>query len=109
MSRSYKKTYQVVRPSYGPYRLYAKRSANKKVRRAKDVPNGKAYRKLFCTWEIYDYSWWHTPKESMRRYRERLMFWESWARGKYAQKYAAHCREELEKGEDGIRNEMRRK
>lgn len=60
---------------------WGKRYCNKKVRKAKDIPNGKAYRKLTEPWDfIYDYScsetweeykhwcecprWWREPIEA---------------------------------------------
>ena len=54
MSRSYREPYWV--DGYGSKckRDY-KRYASKAVRRAKEVPNGKAYRKFFDPWKITDY------------------------------------------------------
>jgi hypothetical protein len=56
MSRSYYKY-----PSFssdGPnHRRYAKRQANKKVRRTKNIPNGCAYRKVYNPWNIVDFRW----------------------------------------------------
>ena len=34
---------------------HMKRFANKTVRHTKDIPNGMAYKKLFCSWDICDY------------------------------------------------------
>lgn len=54
MSRSYKK-YPFVKDRDSA--KWGKRYCNKKVRRTKDVPNGKAYRKLTEPWDfIYDFS-----------------------------------------------------
>ena len=54
MSRSYKKTPFVKDKQSSKW---GKRYCNKRVRKAKDVPNGKAYRKLTEPWDfIYDYS-----------------------------------------------------
>jgi len=35
-------------------KVFQKKEANHKVRRTKDVPNGKAYRKLYNPWKICD-------------------------------------------------------
>jgi hypothetical protein len=53
MSRSYKKN-----PVYKENSKNAKRSANKKVRQYKDgIANGKSYRRIYWTGDIYEYSW----------------------------------------------------
>lgn len=54
MSRSYKKVPIIkIAPKDG---TEEKKFANKKVRRCKEtIPNGKAYRKLFQSWDIHDY------------------------------------------------------
>ena len=61
MSRSYKRT-----PIYTDYSRkttkYFKRQASHKIRRSTDVPDGRAYRKFYCSWYIHDrISYW--PKE----------------------------------------------
>lgn len=65
MSRSYKK--QPYTKDGGPTRVkFAKRKANKKVRRTNDVPSGKSYRRVFEPYDIHDYInyWpWHEAKE----------------------------------------------
>lgn len=54
MSRSVKK-HPVVTDGRGGQK-WPKRQANKKVRRyKKGLSDGKAYKKLFCSWEIHDY------------------------------------------------------
>lgn len=53
MSRSYRKTPIVKDNKNG--RKFAKRQANKRVRRNEDVPNGKQYRKYYNPWDIYDW------------------------------------------------------
>jgi len=51
MSRSFKKT-----PGWCDRNPHAKRQANKLVRRFKEkIPNGRAYRRLYCSWNICDY------------------------------------------------------
>ena len=32
-----------------------KRFSNKTIRREEDIPNGKAYKKYYCSWNIHDY------------------------------------------------------
>ena len=51
MSRSWKKVWGFVDRS-----PTAKKYANKKVRRTQDVPNGKAYKKLYDSYNICDYA-----------------------------------------------------
>jgi hypothetical protein len=40
----------------------SKRIANRKVRRIPDVPNGKAYRKVYCSWNICDWRFRWNPE-----------------------------------------------
>ena len=66
MSRSYKK-----HPFYtdGSPRTTKemKKVANSKVRHTEDVPNGKKYKKIFCSYDIHDWitrwSWKEAKKE----------------------------------------------
>jgi hypothetical protein len=51
MSRSFKKL-SICKNQ----RTYAKKLANKKVRRTKDIPDNKGYKKVFCSWDICDFS-----------------------------------------------------
>ena len=51
MSRSHRKVY-----GYCDRNPYAKRLANKRVRRTKHLPNGKLYKKVFDSWDICDYT-----------------------------------------------------
>lgn len=53
MSRSYKRT-PIVKDN-PKARKFFKRRANKKVRRTPDIPNGRAYRKVYDSWSIYDF------------------------------------------------------
>ena len=58
MSRSYKKFPQ-VRVYYGKSGKYARNQANKKIRKLPvdyDIPNGRAFKKLYETCEIWDYA-----------------------------------------------------
>ncbi len=61
MSRSYKK-HPRVKDSASKN---MKRFANKKVRRTKEVPSGKAYKKLFESWDISDWNWRWTRQEAI--------------------------------------------
>lgn len=53
MSRSRKKI--ACTKDSGKGKTWAKRQANKKVRRTEGIPNGKQYRKVFCSWDIFDW------------------------------------------------------
>lgn len=51
MSRSYKKV-----PCYKDYNRGMKQRANRYLRRSYlDIPSGRAYKKLFCSYDICDY------------------------------------------------------
>jgi len=54
MSRSYRKPY-IVCGNGTKYKQYAKKEANRLIRRTRNVPDGKAYRKFFDSWNIDDY------------------------------------------------------
>lgn len=64
MSRSFKKGNWVKDPN----NKYMKRFANKKVRNSKDVPSGKAYKKVFSSYDISDYKWMWTKKDAIYEY-----------------------------------------
>ena len=66
MSRSYKHT-DFVKDSN---KKFMKRFANKKVRHSKNVPNGGAYKKVFCSWEISDFKWRWTREEAIEEWYE---------------------------------------
>ncbi len=51
MSRSYKK-YCVSKDKNSQF---GKHQASKTVRRFKNIPNGNAYKKYYCSWNICDY------------------------------------------------------
>lgn len=85
MSRSYKKT-PIVKDNAGG-RKHAKRQANKKVRRTKCLSSGKQYRKVYNTWDIYDYVSYCTLEEFLN-YRHLWSFYQTeeemtqaWRRG----------------------------
>jgi hypothetical protein len=53
MSRSYKKIPMTT--DHGKYTYIDKRMANKKVRHTKDIPDGGAFKKVFCSYDICDW------------------------------------------------------
>lgn len=56
MSRSTKKPY------YKDRNPGTKTDANRKVRKSKELPSGKTYKKVYCSYNISDYSF-HAPKD----------------------------------------------
>ena len=62
MSRSRKKPYVSDYSRKGTRK--SKRSASKVVRRyMNELPNGRGYKKIYCSWDIFDYcSFWDDPK-----------------------------------------------
>ena len=57
MCRSYKHRKSTVVHVKDRNSKFGKQQASSKVRRAADVPNGKQYRKFYCSWDICDYEW----------------------------------------------------
>ena len=55
MSRSYRKPWITDGYKGSNCRQFYKRCANRKIRRSKDVPNGRAFKKFYETWDICDY------------------------------------------------------
>ena len=94
MSRSYKKF--IVSKDY--QEKFYKRQANKAVRRVKDIPNGKRYRRYYCSWYICDWRftdrfytaeqfrrrWFADPefRGNSRHWREAYRYWLRWYRMK---------------------------
>ena len=66
MSRSYKK--HPYCSDYWTYKKFAKRNSNKKVRKTKDIANGKEYKKYFDTWFVSDGTSYCTKREAKRWY-----------------------------------------
>ena len=63
MSRS-KKKYPGVSDYSSSYTPWSKRQASKKVRRYfKSLTNGNLYKRVYPTWDIFDYRclWWDSP------------------------------------------------
>lgn len=70
MSRSYKKN-PIVKD--GRSGKVGKRFANKKVRRYKgEIANGKAYKRLYESWDIHDYAFRETYQEHKQRFESDL-------------------------------------
>lgn len=72
MSRSYKRAPvckdQATR--------FAKRLASKAVRRYKDaLPNGKHYRKVFCSWNICDFRFYEPLQKAIRDWEKSPYVW----------------------------------
>ena len=83
MSRSYKKNPISNDGSAGTTKGQ-KRFANKKVRRTsfEDLPLvGRAYRKVFCSYDIHDYAFRQTWQEALDYYRH-----DEWLQKKYTEK-----------------------
>jgi len=84
MSRSYKK-HEVCKQQNTKD---MKQMANRHVRRnMTDLPlKGKAYKKLFESWDICDYKWIWTKEDAIREWNEAHS-----PSNKYRYKYAASC------------------
>ena len=63
MSRSRRKPYCNESYKGSRHKQFAKRVANKKIRNSNDVPNGKSYRKFYCSWNINDYYFYQSPRD----------------------------------------------
>ena len=69
MSRSYKK-HPIYTDQWAGKKL-GKKWANRKCRKHKDdIANGKQYRKLYESWNIYDYQSYWTEQEARQWFRE---------------------------------------
>jgi hypothetical protein len=73
MSRSYKKHPFVKDPA----NKFMKRYANKKVRRTPNIPNGKAYKKVFESWDISDWRWWWNEQNAIDDYYDDNLWYKS--------------------------------
>ncbi len=73
MSRSYKKV-----GGYKDSCKGMKRFANKKVRHTKNIPSGKAYKKLFCSYSISDYSFLYFSMNEIKRHIKKMGDWTYW-------------------------------
>jgi hypothetical protein len=77
MSRSYQKTAGWT--DKWRTKNFIKRYANKKVRKTKDIPNGKAFKKLYESYDICDYKFlFYSKKEVLenckRIYTEKRIY-----------------------------------
>lgn len=67
MSRSRKK-YPIVTDYSKNYTSFAKRQANKKVRKySKTLSKGSVFKKLYCSWNIFDYKQYSNSKKNFRK------------------------------------------
>jgi hypothetical protein len=59
-----------------------KRYANKTVRQFKgDLPNGKRYKRLFCSWNVCDWRYLFLRPSSKRRlHRDYDRPWQAWSK-----------------------------
>lgn len=90
MGKSIKK-HPIIKQGSVKHRKFHKKQANRKVRYAKDVPNGKQYRKYYESWEIND---------SVMRYsiHEFLAFYESELKQFHAGVFEGYYRTITEEG-----------
>ncbi|UCF98550.1 MAG: hypothetical protein JSV89_03205 [Spirochaetaceae bacterium] len=66
MSRSRKKVWGWT-DHRSPHSKIAERLTNKKVRHTESFPNGGAYKKIFCSWETYDYEFLYFHRSQVDR------------------------------------------
>jgi hypothetical protein len=91
MSRSYKKVPVVkIAPKDG---TDEKKFANRKVRRCKEViADGKAYRKLFQSWDIHDYVCRYTYEDYRCHYEKQVKMYQTGALSYDPDRYAhSYC------------------
>ena len=69
MSRSFKK-HPWVTDHHVKSSKESKKFANKAVRNKEDLPNGKAYKKVYESWDICDYKYIWTWKEAKKQWEE---------------------------------------
>ena len=82
MSRSYREPWYV--DSYGTKsKRLNKRYANRRVRKTKDVPDGKAYRKYTNPWDIVDWKYRWDPWPSIRISPFTGEYWVIWPEPKW--------------------------
>lgn len=66
MSRSRRKPW--VKDGYKrPGKKIPKRTANHKVRKTESIANGKAYKKVYDSWNICDYRWYEPNNDKLKR------------------------------------------
>lgn len=69
MSRSYKK-FTVNKDANNKF---CKRQASKKVRRIRDMPNGKRFKRYYCSWDISDWRFVDSNPLTAERFRRKWM------------------------------------
>lgn len=111
MSRSYKKPYAT---DYSrSYTKFAKRQASKKVRRHKGkIPDGGAYKKIFPSYSIHDYSFSCYADKAWFRYI--IPVYGEWEKipekdGCYSKKLLSHKMVDEEEDKKIYEKKMRRK
>jgi len=57
VSRSYRKPWAVDGYKGSRVKQFHKNQANRRIRRAEDVPDGNIYRKYYPQWDICDWKW----------------------------------------------------
>ena len=77
MSRSFRKHPRAKDPANKGMKKYA----NKRVRKTENIPNGKAYKKVFESYDISDWNWIWTKNEAIRMYLSAEP--ESWIRQRF--------------------------
>ena len=70
MSKSYKHRKSAVIHFKEQNSKFGKKQASLAVRRAVDVPNGKQYKKFYCSYNISDYAW-IEPKYTRDEFRRK--------------------------------------
>jgi len=75
MSRSFKKNAGWT-DHRSPFSKFAKKFANRKVRRTKNIPNGGAYKKIYESWEICEYKFLYFSKSEIVREIEKYGYYE---------------------------------
>lgn len=71
MSRSYKKNPWIT-DHHVKSSSEKKKFANKKVRHTKDLPNGKAFKKVSESYDLCDFKFFQTKEEAIEEYEETL-------------------------------------
>jgi len=81
MSRSYKHHPFCTDRKHGA--KWWKSQANRKVRHTFNIPNGKAYRKVYNPWNIRDYVWYESRHGAAAWYNRYVTNGYDWWREKY--------------------------
>lgn len=106
MSRSYKHRKSPVVHIKEQNSKYGKRQASAAVRRAAEVPNGKQYRKFYCSWNISDYEWTET-KYTRDEFRHRWFDTSHFNADKYGHDPFVHYRRKFRNWREAYRHYIR--